>query len=77
MPALAGMLALCRKRQMALHLSAMQRAAPGAYCFVPQSYSLPGEEAALVAHAAAAGRRATFIIKPDAGCQVGIGGRGR
>lgn len=65
------MLALCRKRQMAGHLAAMAGAAPADYAFAPRTWQLPGEAAALLAVAAAGGRRATYIIKPDAGCQVG------
>jgi hypothetical protein len=64
------MLALCRKRSMAAHLGTMARAAPAAYAFVPHSFSLPEEAPALLAAAAAAGRRSAYIIKPDAGCQV-------
>jgi hypothetical protein len=67
---LPGMLALCRKRRMADHLGAMQRSAPDAFGFFPTTFNLPGDEAALVADAAARGRRQAYIIKPDAGFQV-------
>ena len=65
------MLQLCRKRPMALHLSAMARAEPAHYSFVPATFCVPGDEAALLEDAAARGRKQAYIIKPDAGCQVG------
>jgi hypothetical protein len=66
-----GMLQLCRKCAMAARLSAMRALAPEAYAFCPATFRVPGEEAALIADAAARGRRQAYIIKPDAGCQVG------
>jgi len=63
------MLELCRKRAMANHLVAMQRLAPAEYAFFPRTFSLPAEQAALTADAVLRGRRQTYIVKPDAGCQ--------
>jgi hypothetical protein len=39
--------------------------------FLPQTWQLPQQLPGFLAAACAAGRRAAFIIKPDAGCQVG------
>eukprot|EP00879_Flechtneria_rotunda_P022225 GHRR01023450.1.p1 GENE.GHRR01023450.1~~GHRR01023450.1.p1 ORF type:complete len:316 (+),score=110.27 GHRR01023450.1:577-1524(+) len=67
-----GMLELCRKRAMARSLSALAAAAAPlgiSYDFCPYTWQLPGQMTAFLAAAKAAGKKATFIVKPDAGCQ--------
>jgi hypothetical protein len=67
-----GMLELCRKRSMARLLAALAAAAPPScgYDFFPATWQLPGQLGEFLAAARAGGRKATFIVKPDAGCQV-------
>ncbi len=66
-----GMLDICRKRSMALHLQRMAALEPAHYGFFPTTFVLPGDMPALLADAAGAGRKQAYILKPDAGCQVG------
>ena len=66
-----GMLELCRKKPMAANLSAMAAAAPQHYDFAPLSFNLPAQLPMLIADAKARGKKQVYIIKPDAGCQVG------
>eukprot|EP00882_Tetradesmus_deserticola_P026909 GHRQ01029730.1.p1 GENE.GHRQ01029730.1~~GHRQ01029730.1.p1 ORF type:complete len:167 (+),score=102.67 GHRQ01029730.1:995-1495(+) len=65
------MLELCRKRSMARLLAGLAAAAPPgcSYDFFPPTWQLPGQLRDFLAAAKAAGRKATFIVKPDAGCQ--------
>jgi tubulin polyglutamylase TTLL6/13 len=65
-----GMLELCRKKAMAVHVSAMAAVAPQHYNFAPLSFSLPAQLPDLLADAKARGKKQVYIIKPDAGCQV-------
>ena len=71
-----GMLEICRKRSMAAHLQRMAALAPQQYAFFPTTFVLPADLPALLVDAAAAGRRQAYILKPDAGCQVGAAGLG-
>ncbi|KAF6266193.1 tubulin-tyrosine ligase family-domain-containing protein [Scenedesmus sp. NREL 46B-D3] len=66
-----GMLELCRKRSMARLLAGLAAAAPPgcSYDFFPPTWQLPGQLGDFLAAAKAASRKATFIVKPDAGCQ--------
>jgi tubulin polyglutamylase TTLL6/13 len=66
-----GSLEICRKRSMALHLQRMAAHAPTHYAFFPTTFVLPADLPALLSDARAAGRRQAYILKPDAGCQVG------
>jgi tubulin polyglutamylase TTLL6/13 len=68
-----GMLELCRKRSMARLLAGLAAAAPPGcgYDFFPATWQLPGQLGEFLAAARAGGKKATFIVKPDAGCQVG------
>jgi hypothetical protein len=44
--------------------------------FMPESWVLPQQLTAFLAAAQAGGRKVPFIVKPDAGCQVGVAVRG-
>lgn len=64
----AGMLEICRKKSLAKNLGRMLKAAPDDYGFAPQSFQLPAEMDDLLAQFER-GKRKTYILKPDAGCQ--------
>eukprot|EP00793_Prasinoderma_coloniale_P000943 PRCOL_00007033-RA len=64
----AGMLEICRKKSLAKNLGRMQKLAPDEYGFSPRSFQLPAEMDELLAQFER-GKRKTFILKPDAGCQ--------
>ncbi len=62
---------LCRKKPMARHLAAMSALAPQHYSFSPRTFVLPADLQQLLADARSSKRRKqTYILKPDAGCQV-------
>jgi hypothetical protein len=42
--------------------------------FMPQTWMLPQQLAGFLAAAQSGGRKAAYIVKPDAGCQVSWGG---
>ena len=65
-----GMLEICRKNALAKNMSRMSNLFPaGDYGFIPRSFTLPAERADLEAILAGKKKR-TYILKPDAGCQV-------
>lgn len=66
----SGMLELCRKRNMARNLQRMARIAPADYRFFPRTMLLPEETAKLMAVLRGRKKRCTYLLKPDAGCQV-------
>ena len=70
----SGMLEICRKNRMARNLERMRRVCPEAYTFAPRTYVLPEDADAFLTHlqkarARKGSPRATWILKPDAGCQ--------
>eukprot|EP00929_Paragymnodinium_shiwhaense_P048164 TRINITY_DN24391_c0_g1_i1.p1 TRINITY_DN24391_c0_g1~~TRINITY_DN24391_c0_g1_i1.p1 ORF type:complete len:742 (-),score=181.39 TRINITY_DN24391_c0_g1_i1:178-2403(-) len=65
-----GMSCIYRKCSLAKNLNKLRRALGDVYSFFPESWVLPQELADFKAQAAAAGaERATYILKPDQGCQ--------
>lgn len=64
----AGMLEICRKKSLAKNIGRMQKCAPEDYAFSPRSFQLPAEMDDFIAMFEK-GKRRTFIMKPDAGCQ--------
>ena len=64
-----GMLELCRKKNMARHMSQMATRLPKLYGFIPRTYQLPEDTMELQRDVKACKKGKTWILKPDAGCQ--------
>lgn len=64
-----GMLELCRKKNMARHMSQMAARLPKLYGFIPRTYQLPEDTMELQRDVRACKKGKTWILKPDAGCQ--------
>ena len=62
-----GMYALARKNHLARNLTRLRRLHPTHYDFFPKTWLLPAEYADLKAYMA--GKKRTFIVKPEASCQ--------
>ena len=62
-----GMLELCRKKNMARHMSQMAARLPKLYGFIPRTYQLPEDTMELQRDVRACKKGKTWILKPDAG----------
>lgn len=64
-----GMLEICRKKKLASNFARMAKVAVGDYTFHPMTYNLPDELDDFL-DVLKSKKKKTFILKPDAGCQV-------
>ncbi len=67
-----GMLEICRKKSLCRNIANMQRRFAEDYNFMPKSFLLPEQLDEFVTHMNSKnkkGKKTTFIVKPDNGCQ--------
>ena len=64
-----GMLEVCRKKKLSNNIARLQRVAPVDFDFCPQTFNLPDEIDAFM-ELFKTKKKKTYILKPDAGCQV-------
>ena len=63
-----GMLEICRKKRLSLNLGRMRSMFRKEYDFTPNTFVLPAEVDDFLAQLGK-GKRQTYILKPDSGCQ--------
>jgi tubulin polyglutamylase TTLL6/13 len=63
-----GMNEICRKDRLARNLNRMKKSFPEDYNFFPRTWSLPADVADLLMYSRLK-KNATYICKPDSGCQ--------
>lgn len=66
-----GMLEVCRKKKLSNNVARLARVAPTDFEFHPQTYNLPDDMDAFM-EVFKTKKKKTYILKPDAGCQVGL-----
>jgi tubulin polyglutamylase TTLL6/13 len=64
-----GMLEICRKKKLSNNIAHMQKVAPVDFEFHPQTFNLPDDMEAFM-EVFKTKKKKTYILKPDAGCQV-------